>query len=49
MGLVVGAARALHFQIKAVSKDAGQLQGQLVRAHRVALHQRLAHGPGLRA
>ena len=47
--LVIGAARALQLQIKAVRKHARQLQGQLARARRIALHQRLPHRPGLRA
>ena len=49
MGLVVGSPGALQLQIKAVGKDAGQLQGQRLRALRVALYQRLPHRPGLRA
>ena len=47
MGFVVGAPCALQLQIKAVGKDAGQLQRHIVRALGIALHQGLAHRPGL--
>jgi hypothetical protein len=48
MGLVVGAARALQLDVKAVREHRRQLQRHLGRAGIVALHQRLAHRPGLR-
>ena len=47
--LVFRATCALQLQIKTVGKDTCQLQGQRLRALRVALHQRLPHRPGLRA
>ena len=47
MGLVIGAAGALHLQVKAVREHAGQLHGSLVGACGVALHQRLAHRTSL--
>jgi hypothetical protein len=49
VGLVVGPAGALQLQVEAVRKAVGQLQRQFARARRVALQQRLSHGPGLGA
>ena len=49
MGLVISPASALQLNVEAVRKQPGKLQRCFVRTRAVALHQRLAHRPGLRA